>query len=59
MRPLLYITLWLALVGVVVACDCHLRTQRVSTLELGFRREPLCIDEFATEIKNNCWVREC
>lgn len=58
MRPFLYVTLWLALVGVVVACDCHLRTQRVSTLELVPVR-PLCDDGFATDIKNNCWVREC
>lgn len=48
----------LLLLAFVAGCGC---TTCVNVmLEMNFSElRPLCVDEFATDIKNNCWVRKC
>ncbi len=61
MRPLLAVALYLILLGIIFSCGsrpCARCAQPATEWEIRIN-SPYCLDEFATEIHNNCFKREC
>jgi len=48
----------LLLLVLLAGCGCATCANRVLEMRIEVQR-PLCVDEFATSIHDNCWVREC